>query len=169
MERWDAYSADGRRTGDVLLRGKPIPKGLYHLVCDVLVRHMDGSFLCMKRAAEKPNFGGWYEATAGGSALLGEEPLCCAKRELLEETGIDGGSFTELKRMVCEDDRCIFYIYLCITDCDQAAIRLQPGETEGYRWMDEAEFASFVRSGQMIPTQKKRYHDYFVACGYLND
>ena len=123
----------------------------------------------MKRAASKPNFGGWYEATAGGSALLGEGPLDCVRRELLEETGIQWDSFTELKRMVFEDDHCIFHIYLCTVDWDKTAIRLQPGETEGYRWMDEDEFSAFVRSGQMIPTQKKRFHDYFVSCGYLNE
>lgn len=169
MEKWDAYTADGRRTGRILTRGEPIPDGLYHLACDVLVRHEDGSYLCMKRAAKKTNYGGWYEATAGGAALLGEEPLDCAKRELLEETGIRSGSFTELKRLISAESHSIFYVYLCTVDCDRSAIQLQPGETEDYVWMDERDFADFVRNGQMIPTQKKRYLDYFVACGYLNE
>ena len=169
MELWDAYTADGQQTGQVLVRGEPIPEGQYHLVCDVLVRHVDGSVLCMKRSSRKPNFGGWYEATAGGSALLREEPQDCVRRELFEETGIDCDCdcFTELKRLVFDDTHCIFYVYLCTVDWDKTAITLQDGETEGYCWMPDAEFAAFVRTGSMIPTQKKRFHDYFVSCGYL--
>ena len=57
MELWDAYSKNGELTGDTLVRGEEIPQGLYHLVCEVLVRHIDGSFLCMKRSVQKPNYG----------------------------------------------------------------------------------------------------------------
>ena len=88
MELWDAYDAYGNQTGETLVRGKEIPAGRYHMVCEVLVRHADGSILCMKRASTKPNYPGFYEATAGGSALQGEEPLACIRRELLEETGL---------------------------------------------------------------------------------
>lgn len=42
----------------------------------------------MRRDLSKPNYGGYYEATAGGSALKGEDKMACVKRELFEETGI---------------------------------------------------------------------------------
>ena len=42
MEIWDAYLRDGTKAGVDLVRGEPIPEGLYHLVSDVLVRHRDG-------------------------------------------------------------------------------------------------------------------------------
>ena len=90
MELWDAYSKEEERIGVTLIRGEEIPQGLYHLVCEVLVRHTDGSFLCMKRSVQKPNYGGWYEATAGGSALAGENKWQCIERELYEETGYQG-------------------------------------------------------------------------------
>lgn len=37
-----------------------------------------------------------WEATAGGSALQGENPLECVKRELREETGILIDDFIEV-------------------------------------------------------------------------
>ena len=37
---------------------------------------------------KRKHLGGMWEATAGGSALQGEDPLACAIRELREETGI---------------------------------------------------------------------------------
>ena len=58
------------------------------MVCEILVRHTDGDYLLMQRDFRKSNFGGYYEATAGGSALKGEDKITCAKRELFEETGI---------------------------------------------------------------------------------
>lgn len=49
MEKWNAYKKDGTLTDIILVRDEPIPEGLYHLVCEVLVRHVDGSYLCMYR------------------------------------------------------------------------------------------------------------------------
>lgn len=48
MELWDAYNKDFEKVnGTTLIRGETIPNGLYHLVCDVLVKHTDGTFLLM--------------------------------------------------------------------------------------------------------------------------
>lgn len=48
MERWDAYDRHFQKVeGVTLIRGEPIPEGLYHLVCDILVRHRDGTYLLM--------------------------------------------------------------------------------------------------------------------------
>lgn len=167
MELWDAYTRDEIPTGKTLVRGEPIPDGLYHLVCEVLVRHIDGSYLCMKRALSKEAFPGYYEATAGGSALLGETPLLCIKRELREETGLVCESFTELWKNVFDEDHAIFHSFLCTVSCGKDDIRLQEGETEGYRWLAEAEFIDFVNSDSMIPTQKKRFYEHFRSMGYI--
>ena len=90
---------------------------------------MDGSYLCMKRSLQKHNYGGWYEATAGGSALQGEDKWQCVKRELLEETGIFCCQFEELDRFLEEEIHAIFYVFLCIVDCDKESVQLQEGET----------------------------------------
>ena len=87
MEIWDAYDQDGRRADRDLIRGEPIPQGLYHLVSEMLVRHVDGDYLLMQRDFQKEGYPGWMEATAGGSALKRETPLEAAKRELFEESG----------------------------------------------------------------------------------
>ena len=54
MELWDAYDADFNKIdGVTLVRSKPIPKGMRHLVCDVIVRHADGEYLLMQRDKRK--------------------------------------------------------------------------------------------------------------------
>lgn len=167
MEIWDGYNRDGTLAGVDLIRGERLPQGLYHLVSEVLVRHTDGDYLLMQRAKIKPNYGGYWEATAGGSALKGEDAFACVQRELSEETGITANDFAELARFVFDDSQCIFHTFLCVTDCDKAAVRLQDGETDAFKWVTEQAFIEFVNSGEMIERQKKRYSDYFAAQGYI--
>lgn len=135
MELWDAYDEEFHRVeGRTLIRGEPVPEGLFHLVCDVLVRHTDGTYLLMQRDLHKRG-GGLWEATAGGSALQGEDPLACAVRELREETGIVSESLTEVGRVVSPETRSLYVEFLCITDWDKDAITLQEGETISYKWV----------------------------------
>ena len=165
MEIWDGYWADGSLANKDLVRGEPIPNGLYHMVCEILVRHTDGDYLLMQKDFCKPNFGGYYEATAGGSALKGEDKITCAKRELLEETGITATLLEEIGRYISHDT--IYYQFLCITDCDKTTVSLQEGETVAYRWLTENEYIAFVNSANMIPIQKIRYADFLKKSGYI--
>ena len=139
MELWDAYDADFHRIeGKTLIRGEPVPEGLFHLVCDVLVKHTDGTFLLMQRTSGK-HFGGMWEATAGGSALAGETPLECASRELREETGILSSNLTEVGRVVSEERRFLYVEFLCVTDWEKDRVALQEGETSDFRWVSREE------------------------------
>ena len=165
MEIWDAYHSDGTPAGCTLVRGEPIPEGLYHLVCEILVRHADGEYLLMQRDLRKQGYPGYWEATAGGSALQGEDAMACARRELREETGIDEGEFTAIGRFVSRDT--IYRQYLCVTGCDKAAVMLQDGETIAYRWVTEAEFAAFANSEGMIDVQRMRYEPCLRKMGYV--
>lgn len=167
MEKWNAYTKDGLITNIELLRGEPIPNGLYHLVCEVLVRHEDGSYLCMKRSTSKPNYPGYMEATAGGSALKGEDKLQCINRELEEETGIVCNEFEEIGCYLDEEDQTIFYSFVCCVNCDKNSVRLQEGETEAYKWLTEREFIDFVNYGEMIAGQRKRYFSYLEKKKYV--
>lgn len=145
MEYWDAYDKDmNKLEGVTLSRGERIPEGIFHLVCDIIVRHVDGDYLLMQRDPRK-HFGGMWEATAGGSALQGEDPLACAVRELREETGISSDSLTEVGRVVSLENRSIYAEYLCLTDCAKDSILLQEGETSAYRWVTREELLSMKK------------------------
>ncbi len=165
IEIWDGYLKDGSLANVDLVRGEPIPVGLYHLVCEILVRHTDGDYLVMQRDFGKSNFGGCFEATAGGSALKGEDKISCAKRELLEETGIVADSLEQIGTFLSHNT--IYFQFLCVTDCDKSSISLQEGETIAYKWLTEKEFIAFVKSEELIPPHKVRYADYFKSLGWL--
>ena len=144
MELWDAYDKTGKKLdGLTLVRGEPIPDGVYHLVSDTLVRHTDGSYLLMQRDMRK-HYGGMWEATAGGSALQGESPMDCAKRELFEETGIRADELTEVGRVT--KGNSIYVEFLCVTGWAKDGVVLQLGETSAYRWVSREELLGMKKS-----------------------
>ena len=136
-ELWDAYDKNFNIINDItLVRGEPLSDGIYHLVCEIIVKHIDGTFLLMQRDYQK-HYGGMWEVTAGGSALKGETPLLGAIRELKEETGLDAKDLSEIKRIVHDVHHSLYVVYLCVTDCEKDAIVLQQGETIAYKWIDK--------------------------------
>ncbi|MCR5493673.1 MAG: NUDIX domain-containing protein [Streptococcus sp.] len=152
MELWDAYDAHLNNIGGkTLVRGEKIPKGVYHLVSEVIVRHQDGTYLLTQRNPRK-NLGGMWEATAGGSALQGESPLECVKRELREETGILTDDFIEVGRVLHQRHQTYYVNYLCHTDVDKDSIVLQEGETSAYKWVTAEELRQMSR--EELATQR---------------
>ena len=158
MELWDAYDRNLEKIeGMTLIRGEKIPEGVYHLVCDVIVRHTDGEYLLMQRDSRK-HCGGMWEATAGGSALQGENPLDCAIRELREETGIHAEHLEEVGRVRAAGRNAIYCEFLCITDCRKDSIILQEGETSAYKWVTQDELLSMKRD-ELVTQRMQNFVD----------
>ena len=158
MEIWDAYDRNLEKIeGMTLIRGEKIPEGVYHLVCDVIVRHTDGEYLLMQRDSRK-HYGGMWEATAGGSALQGESPLDCAIRELREETGIRAEYLEEVGRVRAAGRNAIYCEFLCITDCKKDSIILQEGETSAYKWVTQDELLSMKRD-ELVTQRMQNFVD----------
>lgn len=167
MEKWNAYDKNGKLIDKILIRGENIPSGMYHLVCEVIVKHKDGTYLCMQRSYNKKGYPGYYEVSAGGAALIGEDKFTCIKRELKEETGLICDEFTQIGFMIEEDAKCLFYSFLCVVDCGKDSIILQEGETINYKWINEKELIDFINSNQMMDRQKRRYFAYFKKEGFI--
>lgn len=154
MELWDGYNADGTLAGVDIAREDErqgrFPEGLYHLVVDVIVRHVDGTYLAMQRDHNKIGFPGAWEIGAGGSVLKGESAYDGALRELREETGVIAEKLIHLGKMtvLCDNGVGVHYhVYFCVTDMDKDAITLQQGETIDFKWINSDE----ILNGEYIP------------------
>ena len=167
MEIWDLYDREGKRTGQTWERGfgnyKQIPDGYYHMVVDILVQHVDGSYLLTKRDMCKDVYPGYWEASAGGSALSGEEPLEAAKRELYEETGLTALNMELVSHVFRDPSHSMFYSFLATVDADKDSVILQEGETVEYKWVDARGFIEYVDSDQAIKTHNDRYKELIEA------
>lgn len=159
MELWDAYKKDGTLAGCDIRRGSLIPAGLFHTVCEILVKHIDGSYLLMQRDWNKEGYPGLFEASAGGSVLKGETAFLGALRELKEETGIESDDWTMVYAQ--NDMKHTFYFgYLCVTDCAKDSVVLQKNETISYRWVSEDDFLKFINGSDCIQSQAKRWRPF---------
>ena len=156
MELWDAYDEGlNKIDGSVLVRGEQIPNECFHLVCEIIVKHKDGSYLIMQRDKRK-HLGGMWEASADGSALQGESPAECAGRELHEETGVLSDDLEQLGFEVNTDHQTIYYEYICITNIRKTDIKLQYGETVAYKWISLDELLSMSKN-ELATTRILKY------------
>ena len=124
------------------------------------MKHVNGDYLLTNRSSEKEVYPGYWEATAGGSALQGETPLECAKRELLEETGLETVSWKHINLTIKPSRHAIFHSYLAIVDSDPSSVRLQEDETVDYRWVDETGLLNYIHSPDAITSHNERYRPY---------
>ena len=161
MELWDLYDSSGQPTGEIWIRGnkRQIPEGRYHIVCDVLIRNTDGEYLLTLRDPHKDVHPGEWEASAGGSALSGENPLQAAEREMMEETGLTADGMKLIGQSM--RGNCIFYSYLAETRCERDSVRLQEGETVDFRWVNKAGLVAFSHSDIGLKSHNERYRSFF--------
>jgi len=158
MELWDAYDSKGNLLGYDLVRGQKLKAGQFHIVGQILIKHSDGSYLIVRRSKEKESNPLKWEASAGGSALKGEDILTCIKREIKEELDINCKEIKEIDYRVY-DDGFLFYSFLGLYDGEKEKIVLQESECIDYKWLDKKQFKEFV-SSEMMQGQKSRYSDY---------
>ena len=162
MEIWDLYDEQGRKTGETWERSRiaDIPEGRYHLVCDILIRHRDGTFLLTLRDSRKEMYPGCWEASAGGAALAGETPEEAARREMREETGLEAETLELIGITRNPKTKSVVYAYLAMVDSAKDAISLQEGETIDYQWTEPKAFLDLIPNEPVLQKQYARYKPY---------
>ena len=143
MEIWDGRLKDNSLAGVDLIRDEVIPDGLYHGVSEIIVRHIDGDFLAMRRSSNK-TYGGLYEITAGGSVLKGETYEEAGIREVYEEAGVITTEVQPLYTVLHEDYHTIFHGFLVETDMNKEQVTLQENETDHYLWVKSNDVIDFL-------------------------
>ena len=148
MEEYnDIYDENRKFTGRTHLRGTPWQRGEYALVVCVWVYDGRGHLLMTRRAPEKSFAGTWENS--GGVAQAGETSLEAIVRELREETGIVAAP-EEFELFYTDRDRSAFYDFYCLKrDVSLDAIVLQPGETDGVKWVTFQEAHKMIERGEV--------------------
>ena len=133
MERNDIYDSQRRLTGRTHRRGTPWREGEFGLVVCVWVHDGHGHLLMTRRARGKSFAGTWENS--GGAAKAGENSRQAIVRELYEETGIRAKA-EDFELLSTTKDRNMFYDHYCLcAPVPVEQVRLQPGETDGVRWV----------------------------------
>jgi isopentenyldiphosphate isomerase len=127
-------------------RARMRAEGLLHRATFIFVFARDGRLLLQRRTLTKDLWPGYYDAAAGGVVAAGEDYDTCARRELVEELGIEPPSLTRRFHFRYEDGqaRCFGQVYTCTHD---GPFRLQPEEVAEAHFVDAAD----VLAGRYSP------------------
>ena len=153
MELWDIYDSNKCRTGRTMKRNDWCLKdGEYHLTVLGVILRPDGKFLITQRVMTKAWAPCWCEVS-GGAAQAGEDSFDAVVREVKEETGLDvtdcegGYLFTYHRENPGEGDNYFVDVYRFVMDFEEADVKLQEEETEGFKLATAAEIKELADQG----------------------
>ena len=157
MEKWDLLDDRGHPTGRTMARGDRLYPGQYHLVVHIWVINSSGNLLIQRRAEHLHLMPNMWAAT-GGSATTGENSETAARRELLEELGINTqpGELQSIGRLKRRNSFCD--LWLLQRDVAVADLQLQREEVAEARWVTPQQFAEMVRQNR-VHNYGKEYFD----------
>ena len=153
MELWDLYDVNRNLTGKTHERGKLIPEGFYHLVVHIWIKNKDGKFLISRRSADRKSYPLSLECQ-GGSVLKGESSIDGAKREVMEEVGIDLSNidgkliFTKMRYHFRDIMDVWLFEYNGEVDLSKATTK----EVCEVMWLSYDEIKNCLVSGELVPT-----------------
>jgi isopentenyldiphosphate isomerase len=163
MEVWDILDKNGVPTGKTVERKRVcLMKGEYHLVVHIWVLGNDGRVLIQRRSFDKPLMPGEW-AAIGGSALSGETALSAARRELLEEMGINAGEedLKPIKNMVRKNS--ILNIFLVCRTVPVSELKLQEEEVSEAKWVHRNKLRQMIKNGEFHNYGKEYFEAVFGA------
>lgn len=155
MELFDLYTADRKKTNEIIERGKPMPESRYHIVIHVCIFNSEGKMLIQQRQPFKEGFPDLWDLTCGGSAISGENSSQAASRELNEEIGYKM-SFENIRPMLTVHfDHGFDDIYVVSRDVDVNSLTLQYEEVQAVKWASQEEIMDMIEKGVFIPYHKE--------------
>jgi len=159
MEKWDIYDYQRTRTGKVVARhdvlaGATLAKGEYRLVCYIVVFNSNDEILIHQRCLDKQGWAGYWDLTAAGSALAGENSQQAAARELFEEVGITADFDKSLPHFTVNSLNIFNDFYLLRQDVDLTTLNVPNDEVAQVRWADKNEILAMIADGSFVPIRR---------------
>ena len=151
MERFDLYDARRRFTGRTIARGEDVPDGLRRLVVHVCIFNSRGEMLIQQRQSFKTGWPNMWDISMGGGVQAGETTQQAARRELMEELGLDFDFEEQVPAVTTTFRKGFDDIFIICAEPDLNTLRLQPEEVQAVRWAGLDEVLSMIENGTFIP------------------
>ena len=158
MEWCDLYYDDLQTVYQTYLRLSFSKQAKWRIICEAITVDKDSYILLTKRSATKSPYPSMWEFT-GGSCISGENSIEGTLRELHEETGISSTEKNLTLIRNVKETTAAFYLYLNKMEKskDEIIIKLEPGETDEYKWVTRTEFESIYISDEFCTATKNRH------------
>lgn len=147
------------KTGEIISKDRAHMEGIWHSAIHIIMISKDKKrVLLQKRCPSKKLYPNMWDITVGGHISAGEEAIDSAKREFLEELGLNFDDFEyEFLDKVREEfydnglsSREVVYVYLVFGDVEENFLKLQEEEVSAAKWFNRSEFLKLVADGKII-------------------
>ena len=156
MEIRDIYDSNKQLTGRTMIRDDwHMKPGEYHLTVLGVICRKDGKYLITQRKMNNPWAPGSWEIPGGGVSA-GESSADAILRELKEETGLDvssaegGLAFTYKRENPDEQNNYFVDVYRFVMEFDEADVKVQEEEVEGFAIADPEEIRAIAEQGKFL-------------------
>ncbi len=156
MEKRDLYDENKQKTGEVIEKGKKVPKDRYYITIVVWIQNSNGDFLIQRTVPEKYHM----LSTTGGHPKSGESSVEGIVTEIKEELGLSVSEkdLQLFKTIKTEDDFVDIY-YLKI-DVSIDEITIQKEEVEDVKLASTEEINALIDEGLFLPP----HIDFYKFC-----
>lgn len=168
-EYLDILDENGNKTGESRSYEEAHEKGLIHRTVHVWILNTEGKVLIQKRAKDRRAHPGHWDISAAGHISAGQTSLEAARREVLEELGIEIPEsnfkllFTVRSQSVLNNGTYVNSefqdVYIVKADLKEVNIKLEKnGEVEQIKFVSISKFKDIISGkGEPVVPHKEEY------------
>ena len=175
----EVYSPEGTKTGQKKSKSEIHRKGLFHSTVHVWIFTEEGNILIQKRSKKKELNPGVWDVSVAGHVKFNENIKKAAKRETLEETGININTNDLLKIGVYRSinihptaiDKEFFHTYILKIDKNSINLDFKNNEVDDLKFISIEEMESLIKQENnkiFIGKNRKYYSDVLKSIKFDN-
>ena len=175
----EVYSTEGTKTGQKKSKSEIHRKGLFHSTVHVWIFTEEGNILIQKRSKKKELNPGVWDVSVAGHIKFNEDIKKAAKRETLEETGININTKDLLKIGVYRSinihptaiDKEFFHTYILKIDKNSINLDYKNNEVDDLKFISIEEMESLIKKENnkiFIGKNRKYYSDVLKSIKFDN-
>ena len=175
----EVYSPEGTKTGQKKSKSEIHRKGLFHSTVHVWIFTEEGNILIQKRSKKKELNPGVWDVSVAGHIKFNENMKEAAKRETLEETGININTKDLLKIGVYRSinihptaiDKEFFHTYILKIDKNSINLDFKNNEVDDLKFISIEEMESLIKEENnkiFIGKNRKYYSDVLKSIKFDN-
>ena len=175
----EVYSPEGTKTGQKKSKSEIHRKGLFHSTVHVWIFTEEGNILIQKRSKKKELNPGVWDVSVAGHIKFNENIKKAAKRETLEEIGININTKDLLKIGVYRSinihptaiDKEFFHTYILKIDKNSINLDFKNNEVDDLKFISIEEMESLIKEENnkiFIGKNRKYYSDVLKSIKFDN-
>ena len=165
----DILTPEGKPTGKTALKSEAHKNGWFHATVHIWLFTSDEKILLQKRALTKKVFPGLWDISVAGHIGAGEEVLESAKREVLEEIGLEldekdlikiGTRIHQVSHPNGIQDNEHHHVFIAELKVPLATLTIQEEEVAEIKLFD---LSVLKETKNLENVLLSRFHDYYVS------